>query len=250
MKKIVVLALGFSLALGALAQRNTFYFGDKDVREIVSSIKAFDQLITDYEASIGSLQKENDQMITDFNKGFGDQLAQNYIKKTAVNDSLISLYRSKVFELKETKQMFLEITAGNAKRRTVSSRGNNPEKLRAAADAYSIMTYTDAYVSGNFNFSQSGQVPDSDLKGLIVNDYYQKLTVTVHGPGGWMRQFNVPPNGGRALFSPRIPGSYTFYFSNGRDTKAITKDLRPGFSEFYDEDGSRYDLMATMPKGY
>jgi len=250
MKKLVLFVLGFILVLNLSAQRNTFYYGDKNTEEIANSIEAFDELIADHEARISSLKRENERMTASFQRSQSGQFASVYAKRTAVNDSLMSLHRSKVFELKETKQQFLEMTAGNPKRRAVSSRGNNPEKLRAAADAYSIMTYTDAYVSGNSNFSQSRQVSDSGLKGLIVNDYYQKLTVTVRGPGGWMSQFNVPPNGGRALFSPRIPGSYTFYFSNGRETKAITKDLRPGFSEFYDEDGSRYDLMAIMPRGY
>ena len=246
MKKLVLLVLGFSLALVVSAQRNTFYYGDKNAVEINNSIELFDELIDDHEASIVSLKKENKKMVADFKRPGGEQFAANYAKKTAVNDSLISLYRSKVFELKETKQMFLEMTAGDAKRRTVKSRGNNPYKLAAAAEAYSVMSYTDAYLAGA-NFSANEQ-PDSGLKGLIVNKFYQDLTVFVQGPGAWRREFDVPRNGGQVVFSPIYPGQYIFSFTNGRETKSVVKNLRPSLSEFYDQAGNRYDVMATMPR--
>lgn len=251
MKKLVVLlVLSFGLAISVSAQRNTFYYGDKNAVEIDNSIALFNDLIDDYEESIVSLQKDNEKMVADFRKNGNSQSAKLYANRVAVNDSLITLYRSKVLELKETKQTFLEMTAGDSQRRVVSSRGNNPAKLAAAAEAYSVMSYTDAYVRGGVSSFQNEGVADSGLKGLIVNKYYQDLVVTVRGPGGSMSQFNVPANGGRASFSPRMPGSYSFSFSNGRETKTVIKDLRPGFSEFYDEDGSRYDLMAIMPRGY
>lgn len=250
MKKLVLLVLGFSLALGLSAQRNTFYYGDKDAREINSSIKLFDQLIADYEVSAEDLQRENEKMVADFQEEGGEQFAATYAKKTAVNDSLIGLYRSKILDIKETKQMFLEITAGSSKKRAVQSRGNNPAKLAAAADAYSLMSYTDAYLSGNSNFRQEGKMPDSGLTGLIVNEYYQDLIVTVHGPGSWTRQFSVSRDGGQATFSPPAPGRYIFSFSNGRETKSVVGTLHPGLSEFYDKAGNAYDLMATMPRGY
>ncbi len=249
-KSLMLLVLGFSLALAVSAQRNTFYYGDKNAVEIDNSIELFDELIEDHEASIVSLQKENDKMVVDFRRSGNGQSATTYAKRTAVNDSLINLYRAKVLELKETKQTFLEMTAGSGKKMVVSSRGNNPAKLAAAAEAYAVMSYTDAYVRGGASFFQNGGNTDSGLKGLIVNDYYQKLTVTVRGPGNWMSQFDVSANGGQTSFDPPYPGRYTFAFSNGRETKCITKDLRPGLSEFYDEEGNHYDIMATMPRGY
>lgn len=251
MKKILMLlVLSFSLALAVSAQRNSFYYGDKNAVEIDNSIELFDELIDDHEASIVSLQKENEKMVVDFRRSGDGQSAKSYAKRTAVNDSLITLYRSKVLELKETKQTFLEMTAGNSKRKVVASRGNNPRKLAAAADAYAVMSYTDAYIRGGASSFQSDGFIDSGLKGLIVNDYYQKLTVTVHGPMNWMNQFNVSENGGQASFDPPSPGRYSFSFSNGWETKTIVKECRPGLSKYYDEQGNSYDLMATMPRGY
>ena len=249
MKEIILLVLGFSLALGVSAQRNTFYFGDKDAGEIESSIAAFDELIVDYEASVESLKKENDQMISDFQKLGGHQFANTYAKKTVENDSLINLYRSKIFELQETKQGFLEMTAGKSKKRMVKSKGNNPYKLAAAAEAYATMSYTDAYLAGA-NFSPDGQMPDSGLKGLIINKYYQDLTVTVIGPGNWQRLYSVSRNGGKIFFNPPYPGRYIFSFSNGRDVSSQVGYCRPGLSGACDEQGNKYDLMAIMPRGH
>lgn len=250
MKKTFLLVLGFVLALAVSAQRNSFYYGDKNTEEIVNSIRAFDQLIADHETSIVSLKRDNERMTASFQRSGSGQFASVYAKRTAVNDSLISLHQSKVFDLKETKQRFLEMTAGNPKRRAVSSRGNNPEKLRAAASAYAVMTYTDAYVREGASSFQNGEHPVSGLKGAIVNDYFKTLTVTVRGEGGWMNQFNVPGNGGKAFFNPPFPGRYTFSFYDGIRTKTVQGDCRPGLMQFQDAQGNKYDLMATMPRGY
>ncbi len=248
MKKFAVLfVLGFSLALSLVAQRNTFYYGDKNAAEIDNSIELFNELIDDYERSISSLQKENEKMVSDFQKPGGEQFAKNYAKKTTVNDSLIGLYRSKVLDLKETKYAFLEKTAGSGKKMVVSSKGNNPEKLRAASDAYATMRYVDSYTSGNGKSGATNETPARILKGLIVNEWHENVTFYVYGPGIWEREFRVPGDG-RVEFDIPSPGEYRFVSVRGREINTITKTCRPGVSGFQDSEGNKYDIMTTLQR--
>ncbi len=257
MKQKVIFTLflaTFSLLFGleAFSQRNSFAFGDKTEAEIQGSIQTFDVLIADYEAQIKALQKENEKILFDFLKSpdYGEEVVAILKKRSYLNDSLMMVYRLKGLELRETKQYFLEMTAGNSKKKRVSSRGNNPEKLREAANAYAMMSYVDAYTSGVGKAGGAGEVAESGLKGLITNNWYQEVTVTVSGPGSWQRQFQVARNGGKVVFDVPYPGQYTFIFTNGRDASTVIKECRPGMTEFFDLNGQKYDLMATLPRGY
>ncbi|MBN2854304.1 hypothetical protein JXK06_02085 [Patescibacteria group bacterium] len=237
MKKLVLFVLGFSLALGVSAQRNAFHFGDKDAKEIASSIAAFDELINGYKRSVSDLQRENEKMVADFQKPGGEQFAQSYAKKTATNDSLINLYRSKIFELQETKQDFLEMTAGNAKRRTVQFRGSDPRKLEIAAGMYIQETYI-------LNMNKQGVV-NVGLNGIVVNKYYRATQVTVFGPAGFRQEFFLEPKC-EAIFEIPIPGNYTAVFKYGDQTATVVKpvELGPGKGTFVN--GERYDFSAIL----
>ena len=187
-------------------------------------------------------------MVADFRRSGNGQSAKSYAKRTAVNDSLITLYRAKVLDLKVTKQAFLERTAGSSKKRVVSSKGNNPKKLRAVADAYATISYVDAYTSGIGKPGGANETPASGLKGLIVNEWYENVTFHVYGPGTWKREFRVSGNGGIVEFDIPSPGEYRFVSIRGREINTITKISRPGLSEFRDAKGNKYDIMTTLQR--
>ena len=225
MKTVVVLVFSLIVSLSVAGQLNSFDFGDKTSKEIKADLKVIDSEISSYEKEISFLQ-------------FDNRKAPNVL-----NDSLISAYRAEIYALRMLKKEILIVTASNSRTQRVSSRTNSPSRLTAAANAYAVMTYADNYTQNQ----QSGGV--SDLKALVVNYWYQDVSVVVRGLAGWERQFFLSGNGGRASFQVPAPGNYTFIFSNGRTTKAIVKRCQPGVSESY-ESGEKYDVMAILPKGH
>ena len=225
MKATVVLFFSLIVSLSVAGQLNSFDFGDKTPKEIKADLKVINSEISTYEKEISFLQFDSKR------------------NPNTLNDSLISAYRAEIYALRMLKKEILIVTASNSRTQRVSSRTNSPSRLAAAANAYAVMTYADAYVQNK----QSGG--SSDLKALVVNYWYQDVSVTVRGLAGWERQFFLSGNGGRASFQIPTPGNYTFIFSNGRTTKAVVKRCQPGLSESY-ENGEKYDVMAILPKSH
>ncbi len=241
MKKVITLFALFFLSFVILqAQRNTFSFGDKSFQEKEKIINLFDKEINDYQQRIDQLSKENQGLWSKFS--LEKEVSDAARKSFANNEKLIAAYRENILEMQREKQSFILRASLQERNRRVYSRGNNPAKLEAAANAYAVMSYADAF---NSSFGDK-QVNSSQLKGLAVNNHYQDAEVIVYGPGGFKRTSPVPRNGGSFIFNVPYPGTYTFVYIFRNGTEKVSVECRPGSSIFFDKDGNQYDLKATL----
>ncbi len=246
MKNLILLALALVFLLPVSAQRNKFYYGDKDNSSITASVANFDREISKYEARISSLQKENERLIARFERSSSKAVMEATEKSIVLNDELIAEYRQKLLTIEDIRSEFLAEAAGKDKQAFVASRGNNPVKLQAAADAYTQMVYADAYV----NAAAAGKTSTKGLKGIVLNKYYRDAHVVVHGPAGFRQEFFLDRNKGQAVFEIPMPGDYTAVFNYGEQKAVVSKpvELGPGKGSFID--GEKYDFSAMLMKRY
>ena len=247
MKNLILFLLALVFVLPVSAQRNKFYYGDKDNSSITASVANFDREISKYEARISSLQKENERLIARFERSSSKAVMESAETSIAKNDELISEYHQKLLTIEDIRSEFLAEAAGKDQQAFVVSRGNNPVKLQAAADAYTQMVYADAYVK---NMSTSGNNHSTGLKGIVLNKYYRDAHVVVHGPAGFRQEFFLDRNKGQAVFEIPMPGDYTAVFNYGEQKAVVSKpvELGPGKGSFID--GERYDFSAMLMKRY
>lgn len=247
MKQLVFILLSLLFAFSAQAQRNEFYFGDKDRGDVELALQTLDVEIANIEYKIKTLKAENEELHKKFSRSTNSQALYLFKTLSQKNDSLITAHYKDKSLYEEMKQQVLLKSLNKDNVAYVSSKGNNPEKLLAAAQAYTVMRYADAQVNAA-TVNSSGII--SSLKGAVFNYWYKDVTVKVQGPNNWKRMYMLKANGGAQFFEVPYPGRYIFVFSHGNEVSVCTTVCNPGQSLSYDLDGNSYDLMAVLPRGY
>lgn len=247
MKQLAFILLSVLFAFSAQAQRNEFYFGDKDRGNVEITLQTFDVEIAKIEQEIKALKAENEELHKKFSRSTNSQALYLFKTLSQKNDSLIAACYAEKSLYEDMKQQALLKSLHKDQVSYVASKGNNPEKLLAAAQAYTVMKYADAQANAA-TVNSSGAI--SGLKGAVFNYWYKDVTVKVKGPNNWTRMYMLKRNGGAQFFEVPYPGRYTFVFSHGNEVSVCTTVCNPGQSLSHDLDGNAYDLMAVLPRGY
>lgn len=251
MKKLfrlfVLVMSAFVVSTVAYGQKSKIYTGDKSAREIKKSRQIFLDQIADYRERIEDLQKQSERLLIR-NRVTTDQsfLERNY-QKISFNDSLIALYNKKISFLEERANEFLAIAAGKDQQYYTDLRGKPME----VANARLLTAYADNMSSGKSSISavEMDENDNTSLRGIVVNQWHQRVIAKVTGPGNFYREFDLDARNGKAVFKIPFPGNYTTTFSSAYQSKSITKPVGPNVV-YYDDQGSQYDYKATMPRGY
>jgi hypothetical protein len=226
------------------AQRSRLIVGDKNLANVGQSIELFQTEITQYEAKITDLKKENKKLIAHFQKATKQFVMDVDSAQVAENNALIAGYRKQISEMETKKESFINSAAGKDKTLTVEVRGNNPSQWLAASDAYMTIKAADAYAAGA---GSNNPASEGNFKGVVVNYWYQPVQVMVSGPGHFYREYHLKQNGDKVFFDFPYPGDYVFTFATGETKKSVVKKAGPG--HIYQDAGKDYDLMATLPNG-
>ncbi len=243
MKKVLVLTVIVFLAFAGYGQRNEFYYGDNNAKNSKEILSQIDKTLDSYAEEVKNLENENSKLRLDFSKSTNTAFVEYVRDKLMSNDSLIVWYRQEIITLNSTKTEYLQKIASSSRRGFIRSRGMNPAKVTAAAEAYAIVAYTDAQIDGMRTNTQT----ETGLRGVAVNNWYREAVVIVNGPGSFRISSNVSAKGGTFEFEVPYPGRYTFTFSDGRDTRSVDVNCRPGQYVYY-HNGDKYDLKATLPR--
>ena len=241
MKKISIL-LFCVLSLGiAQAQRNTFSFGNKSLKEAEKVIALFNEQIQSFEKKIDELSLQNDSLWPRFEEGKEEaKKARNLYARHA---ELILSYEEEILAIEKMKKDFIwQISLQGEK--ALRFKTSSPAKIRAAAEAYSVISYAEAQSAGGQ--ATVAEVSATKLKGLAVNDHYSDVVVVIMGPGSFRRSAPLARRGGTFNFDVPYPGTYIFSFYYKGGVKRVSVDCKPGLSVFYDNDGNKYDLKATL----
>lgn len=254
MKKMVFLSIIMLLAICASAQVNRFYYGDKDEVRSNQSLARLDQQIAGYEKKIIALERANDKLLNRFRRSTDSAVTETVVKKIAVNDSLVNIYREKIDALEFAKEQAIQGDAEKGRIAYISSRGKNPEEIMAAANAYSSMVYADAYAKKMSEGSNT--YTTSRMTCSVTNLYFRDVQVIVTGPNGFRAETYLEKKSGSFVMEIPGPGLYiaTFLYhqtGSGMTKAVVSKEatLNPNQSSF-DPKGGKHNICFTMFKGY
>lgn len=223
------------------AQRNSFHYGDKIGQDLNKSLQIIENEISDFENKIESLDKESEKLYSRFEKSDSPNFRSSLSKRIIANDSLTIVYREKLSKMEDYRIEFIKKAAGKDKTAVISSKNSNPAKLRAAADAYSTLVYTDAYVK---NMGHNEEI--SNLSGIVLNHWFRDVHVIVTGPANLYKEFYLKGNGGKAIFPLTVPGYYTAVFKYNNETRVVRKRVTPGLNRGAYIEGETYDFSAML----
>lgn len=243
MKKIFLISICFLSLSIVQAQRNSFSFGNKSLKEAEKVIALFNEQIESFQHKANGLKETNESLWARFSaEGQESKLAR---ESYAINSRLIVEYEEEILAIEKMKKDFIfQISLQGEK--ALRFRTSNPAKIKAAAEAYSIISYTDAMSSATSQKDAGVVNKPGQLKGLAVNDHYEDAIVLITGPGGFQRSSPLKKNGGEFYFNVPYPGTYVFIFQMKTGVERVTVRCEPGQSIFYDKQGLPYDLKATL----
>lgn len=239
---LVVILCSFSVARG---QRNSFSFSNKSLKEQKKSIELIDKEIDSLEKIAKKMNEENESLFKALSSNqMGQEESKIAREMIRFNQSQLEIVQTEISSLRSLKTTVLTRLLIEDKNKKVESKGNNPTKLRAAAEAYAVMSWVDGQQQSSF--SSNSKETGYKLKGLAVNDHYSDAIVSVSGPGGFFISSPIKRRGGTFNFNPPYPGAYIFTFTFRGGRESVRVDCRPGMSVFFDKDGNPYDLKATL----
>ena len=226
------------MAIGTAYSQSQIYSGDKSLREQRRIIRTIRGQISDYKLAI------NDEYRRIEYKANGDT-------------SLLVAYRKKINFLEEQLDNLIASMAARGKKQFGNLKSRDPRK---AAEAYALVKYADNLygtnrnedysiypVSGNIGADTSRlKVDATPLKGIIVNNWYYEVIAQVSGPGNFVREFNLKPNGKSPEFILPIPGYYTTVFIANGESKSVTKKV--GANTIYYDGTVAYAYKATLQR--
>lgn len=250
MRKLFLLFLlvmsAIVVSTSVYGQKSKIYTGDKSAREIKRSCQIFSDQIADYRDQIKDLNKQNERLLIRSNTN-NNLLTERCYAKINQNDSMISLYNKRISFLEEQANQFVAVAVGKDEQNYTDLRGKPME----VANARLLTAYADKMSSGDKSMSavEMDENDNTSLRGVIVNQWHQRVTAKVTGPGNFYREFDLDARNGKAVFKLPFPGNYTTTFYSAYESKSITKPVGPNIV-YYDDKGSRYDYKATLPRGY
>ena len=238
MKANVIIFILLSLTLNIYAQRNSFYYGDKNPENIEKSLEIVSAEVKSYQAKIDKINHENDKLLMRFEKSNNANIRESIKKKIQNNDSLSVLYQQMLIQNEKRRSDLVLSFAQKDNLAYVKSTGNNPVKLQAASEAYAIMRYADGHSYVNNN--------TEGLTGIVVNQWYKDVHVVVYGPVSFSKEFYLKANGGKEIFDLSIPGNYTAVFSSGTEKRVVTKKVLPNPNSYSTYQGESYNFSAML----
>ncbi|MDA3802410.1 MAG: hypothetical protein PF488_00735 [Patescibacteria group bacterium] len=244
MKKTVIILVLVSFVMITYGQRNQFYYGDKTDGKISESINKIDEEIENFQDKVDDLDKENDKLYRKFDRTKNARLRKSLANRIYTNDSLIVVYRKKLSKMEDYKITFIKRAAGKDKTAYVKSIGSNPSKIRAAAEAYATMAYTDAYIEGNMGANSN---KSSQLTGIVINHWYIDVHVIVTGPG-FNKEYYLKNGGGNEIFDLPMPGIYKAVFYYNNEIRVVRKKVLPGPNRGLEYEGENYNFSAMLYK--
>lgn len=244
MSTIVVSAI-FSTAYG---QKSKIYSGDKSAREIRKSVDILNDRIISCQERIKSLETNNDRLLIRCRATNDQLLTGRYYQKINYNDSIIDIYYNEIASLEKGITEFVDRAAGKDVQNYADLRGKPME----VANANLLVAYANAMSNGKSSDMSAVEMDENDgssLRGVIVNQWHQRVTAKVTGPGNFYREFDLDARNGKAVFKLPFPGNYTTTFYSAYESKSITKPVGPNIV-YHDDKGGQYDYKATLPRGY
>ncbi len=239
MKKVSLFVLLSFMAILVFAQRNSFYYGDKNIENSRASLETISQEIEFYQLKIDKINKENDKLFVRFEKTTNANVRESIRKRVVKNDSLIVIYQDLLLQNEKTRSNLSLYYAEKENLAFVKSTGNNPVKLQAAAEAYAVMRYADGY-----RYSVSNT--KDELTGIVINQWYKDVHVVVYGPANFSKEFYLKSNGGKESFDLSVPGNYTAVFSSGNEKRVVNKKVLPNPNSYSTYEGEKFNFSAML----
>jgi hypothetical protein len=125
---------------------------------------------------------------------------------------------------------------GKDQQEYVDLRGKNPAEL---ANAYITVKYADNYANA------ANTVGSLGLVGMVENaGYVNPVVVKITGPANFSVEFTLGSKQKSPEFSLPCPGTYTAVFTNGYQTRVVSKPVGPNITYY---DGEKVlDFKATL----
>jgi|GEM_PF-907355 len=227
------------------AQKSKFYTGDKSAREIKKSQQVYWDQIEDLESRIGKLKKENQKLAYRLQASSTSDLSQYYADQGNRNDSLIEFYQSQADLLRQQCSDFTNFAGSKDVQTYLDLRTRKTNDL---VQAYTIARY----LEGNGGYQNAQEVAAEEkeqtggLRGIVENQWYRDVNVTITGPGNFRREFFLKAEQKSNVFPLPIPGNYRATFSTGFESKTVVKPVGP--SIIYYDNGNGYDFRAVLPQ--
>jgi len=223
-------------AASAYGQKSKMYSGDKSAKEIKKSQQIFSEQIDNLKNNIKDLEKSKIRVISRYQRTtdeyYGNQIIQI--------DSLINLYQQKVMLLEDQQITFVVTTASKDQQSYVDLQGRNPTEL---ANAYVIVKYAENYKNAANTVKTASN--NSKLVGIIENaGYVNSVVVKITGPANFHIEFTLNSKQKSPEFYLPCPGIYTAVFTNGYQTRSVTKTVGPNI--VYYDDNKPVDFKATL----
>jgi len=224
------------------AQKSKLYTGDKSAREIKKSQQVYWDQIENLESRISKFQKENQKLMYRFQASQNQVLMDSYADQIKRNNSLINFYQSRADSLRKRCSEFTEYATGKDDQQYLDLRSRNTNDLLGA---YTIIKYLESYQTAQ-QVVQSESEKDDGLRGIVENQWYRDVNVTITGPGNFCREFYLKSGQKSPVFILSTPGNYTATFRTGFESKSVTKPVGPNI--VYHDNGNGYDFRAILPK--
>ncbi len=227
MRKLVAITVIVLISMMVVEKsfcQSQIYSGDKSLRENRRTIRLIHGQVSKYQ--------ENISLIVEKKAG--------HLNK---EDSLLIVnYRQKIDILETSLNNLIVSTSGKDTKEIMNLESKDPRK---SAEAYLLVKYADNIKSSYGDSSELATESMGDkLKGIVVNNWCNEVTVKVTGPANFYREFNLKPNGKSPVFVLPFIGEYTTVFIYGNETRIVTKKVGPNI--IYYDGAAAYDYKATL----
>lgn len=233
MKKLLVIFSILFLTFGCKAPVNEFFYGGKGIKQNREILSTVNTEIIKIESRIEKLQQESQKLLVEAGKA-NQVTAEKYLEIVSDNEQKINIEKENLQNLFDSKNNLINKSIESDK--GIYSGNMNPRKIRAAAEAFAILSFTE-------NNANDG----SSLKGIFINKSYYTINVKVSLGNSWMTEFNLSRKDGTQEINLPSYGDYRITLTKGTGagsaSTVLIKKCMPGIT--YMHDNSAYDLMVT-----
>lgn len=236
MNKIVVMVIVTCsiLAFSCRAPINEFSYGGKSFRQRRETLSTINAEISRSENKIKKSQQEIEDLLEKASKA-SPEISEKYFQMVLEKEENISLEKNALASMYESKEKmfnnFIDSEGG------IYSGNINEKKVKAAAEAYAMLSFIDGKESGT----------KKNLKAVFLNESYYTVNVKVALGDVWMTEFNLLRRDGVQEIEIPSYGDYTITLTKGTgpgsSSSVLIKRCKPGITYLFAD--KKYDLMVT-----
>lgn len=233
MKKIILISIIFLSALTVNAQRNEFSFG-ASTNQREELLQTINKEVLTTEIKIEKLQAESQKLWSKISRVSSDDSKRDR-EEIRKNDEKIQSLEEYLISLSKSKERIISNSVDSEG--SIYSRGMNPAKVKAGAEALTMLS-----------FIKNSQSNEQALKAIIINKGYYEANVKISLGGFYSNEFNLERRVGVQEINLPTFGDYIITVTkgtgNGSGSTTLIKACRPGITYLYKN--IKYDLMVTI----